>query len=60
MAKARRGRYVKGVELHVKSKGKNLELTFRVPKDAVSEVFPHIGRFVKRKGRRAVAKDLAA
>ena len=50
MAKKRRGRFVEGVELHVKSKGKNLELTFRVPKKAVNEVFPHIGRFIKRTG----------
>ena len=45
--KKKRGRYVEGVELHTKSKGKNLELTFRIPRKAVREVFPHIERFVK-------------
>jgi len=55
MAKARRsrkpGRWVEGVELHVKSKGKNLELTFRVPWESVKESLGHIDRFVERSER---------
>jgi len=55
MAKARRsrkpGRYVEGVELRVKSKGKNLELTFRVPWESVKESLPHTERFVERSKR---------
>jgi hypothetical protein len=44
----KRGRYVPVWSLHVKSKGKNLELTFRIPAEAAGEIFPHIERFVKK------------
>jgi hypothetical protein len=48
MAKKRRGRYVPVWNVRVKAKGKNLELTFRIPAEAVREVSRHIQRFVER------------
>jgi hypothetical protein len=48
MAKKRRGRWVEVEGLRVRSKGKNLELMFRIPAEVVSEVLPHIKRFLGR------------
>ena len=48
VAKKRRGRQVPVRNVRVRSKGKNLELTFRVPAEAVREIFPHIQRFVQK------------
>jgi hypothetical protein len=47
MAKARRGRYVELRQLRVKSKGENLELTFRIPWKSIQEVGNRFRKFFR-------------
>jgi hypothetical protein len=53
----KRGRYVPVWNMRVKSKGKNLELIFRIPAEAIREVFPHIERFVQKTKNVKRSKD---